>query len=89
MGNASPCGSVRVEALALLQRGDLFDLALLDMHMPAMDGLMLAHEIRRNQRPCATRDAVVWLQPARADEFSRTGSVCGLPVQAGKTFATV
>jgi CheY-like chemotaxis protein len=38
-----------VEALALLQRGDLFDLALLDMHMPAMDGLTLAHEIRRNQ----------------------------------------
>ena len=37
-----------IEALALLQRGDLFDLALLDMHMPAMDGLTLAHEIRRS-----------------------------------------
>jgi len=36
------------EALALLQRGDLFDLALLDMHMPGMDGLTLAHEIRRS-----------------------------------------
>ena len=37
------------EALALLQRGDLFDLALLDMHMPGMDGLTLAHEIRRSR----------------------------------------
>jgi len=38
------------EALALLQRGDLVDLALLDMHMPAMDGLTLAHEIRRSHQ---------------------------------------
>jgi PAS domain S-box-containing protein len=35
------------EALALLQRGDSFDLALLDLHMPEMDGPALAAEIRR------------------------------------------
>jgi CheY-like chemotaxis protein len=35
------------EALAWLSRGDLFDLVILDMQMPEMDGLTLAAEIRR------------------------------------------
>jgi PAS domain S-box-containing protein len=39
------------EALALVQRGDSFDIAILDMHMPAMDGLTLAREIRRSRSP--------------------------------------
>ncbi len=35
------------EALALLRDGRIFDLAVLDMHMPAMDGAMLAAEIQK------------------------------------------
>jgi PAS domain S-box-containing protein len=35
------------DALALLRGGRLFDVAVLDMHMPEMDGSMLAIEIRK------------------------------------------
>ncbi|MFH1568574.1 MAG: response regulator [Gemmatimonadota bacterium] len=35
------------EALALLERGEPFDLAILDLHMPGMDGLALAERIRQ------------------------------------------
>jgi len=35
------------EALEWLRRGDPFDLAILDMHMPEMDGLELGREIRK------------------------------------------
>jgi CheY-like chemotaxis protein len=37
------------EALEWIRRGDPFDVALLDMQMPEMDGLMLAREIRRER----------------------------------------
>jgi PAS domain S-box-containing protein len=35
------------EALAWVQAGERFDLAVLDMHMPGMDGVGLAHQLRQ------------------------------------------
>jgi PAS domain S-box-containing protein len=40
---------VPAEALEWIRRGDPFDIAILDMQMPEMDGLTLAGEIRRHR----------------------------------------
>jgi PAS domain S-box-containing protein len=41
------------EALDWIGRGDPFDIAILDMQMPVMDGLALAMEIRKHRSPKA------------------------------------
>jgi PAS domain S-box-containing protein len=39
------------EALEWVRRGDPFDVVILDMHMPEMDGMTLAAEIRKQRGP--------------------------------------
>ena len=46
-GMHARCARSAPEALEWLRAGENFDLAILDMQMPEMDGLMLAAEIRR------------------------------------------
>ena len=52
-GMESRAAGTPVEALAWLREGQLFDVAVLDMHMPGMDGVMLAREIRLLREPGA------------------------------------
>ena len=47
---ALPCASPQA-ALALVARGEAFDLGLLDLHMPGMDGSELARAIRECRGP--------------------------------------
>ena len=52
VGNgARSSSSFPSEALALLDAGERFDVAVIDMQMPEMDGLALAREIRRVASP--------------------------------------
>ncbi len=48
-GTRTEAFSLPGEALDAVVRNDAFDLAILDMHMPDMDGVALAHEIRRHR----------------------------------------
>jgi CheY-like chemotaxis protein/HPt (histidine-containing phosphotransfer) domain-containing protein len=60
-----------VEALALLQAGEPFDLAILDMQMPQMDGLMLANHIRQ-QPPYQHLPLILLTSLGRSDHLLPT-----------------
>jgi PAS domain S-box-containing protein len=57
------------EALEWIRRGDPFDVAILDMQMPDMDGLALAEEVRRH-RDAGTLPLVMLTSLGRPDEKS-------------------
>jgi CheY-like chemotaxis protein len=77
------------EALRWLKRGESFDLAILDMHMPEMDGLTLAKHVRRID---ATLPLVLFSSLGRRE----TGDVEGLfsaflakPIRQSQLFDTL
>jgi signal transduction histidine kinase/CheY-like chemotaxis protein/HPt (histidine-containing phosphotransfer) domain-containing protein len=69
------CAQGGTEALALMEsaarRGTPYDLAVLDMHMPRMDGLQLAREIRARPRLAGTRLMMLTSTYASADQQAR------------------
>jgi CheY-like chemotaxis protein len=74
------------EALALIEAGERFDVAVLDMQMPEMDGLTLARAIRRHRRdlPLVLVTSLGGLPEARsATEFA---AQLTKPVRASQLF---
>ncbi len=74
-----------VEALGWVRRGDPFDVAILDVQMPEMDGMTLAAEIRRHERTVRQeRDVrplpIVMLSSLGQLESSTTGDTSDEPI---------
>jgi PAS domain S-box-containing protein len=78
-----------LEALEWIKRGDPFDVAILDMQMPVMNGLMLAREIR-SQNP--TLPLVLFSSLGRRElgpEGSLFAAQIGKPIKPSQLFDTL
>jgi len=82
-----------LEALDRVRHGEGFDVAVLDMSMPGMDGIDLAHEIRRR---CSVEDLpIVMLTSLGQRQTLQAGQDAGLaaclskPIKASQLFNTL
>jgi CheY-like chemotaxis protein/nitrogen-specific signal transduction histidine kinase len=79
-----------VEALDLIRHGHAFDVAILDMSMPEMDGLGLAHEIRKYRDPQALPlimlTSMVNRPKSRAVEQARFAAYLNKPIKPNQLF---
>jgi CheY-like chemotaxis protein len=79
------------EAFERIKGGDPFDLAILDMHMPEMDGVTLAREIR-NLRDAKALPLVLFSSLGRRETDVETGlflAFLNKPVKLSQLFDTV
>ncbi|MBL8343241.1 MAG: response regulator [Rubrivivax sp.] len=82
-----------LEALDRVRHGEAFDLALVDMSMPGLDGLDLTREIRR--RRSAAELPIVMLTSLGQRQMLQAGQAAGLsaclskPIKAGQLFSTL
>ena len=77
-----------VEALAWIDRGDPFDVAILDIHMPVMDGYMLIGEIRkrRNESELPILALTSLGDPGDAFNGLSVAKVLSKPIKASSLF---
>jgi CheY-like chemotaxis protein len=71
-GMDSSAFSSPLEALEGLKRGEQYDIGILDMHMPEMDGVALSNEIRKNgiPLPLIMLTSLGWRDPGDTINFS-------------------
>ncbi len=61
-----------LEALETIKRGEKYDIGILDMHMPDMDGITLSNEIRKNGNPLPLimLTSLGWRDPEQTIHFA-------------------
>jgi PAS domain S-box-containing protein len=77
------------EALELLEREPGFDLALLDFHMPEMDGIELARRIRYLERVQAPPLVLISSAPAEGEARDLFAALLAKPVKQSLLFDTL
>ncbi len=77
-----------LEALKAIQRGEKYDICVLDMHMPEMDGTTLAREIRKKDSaiPLIMLTSLGWREEGEAAAFS---AYLTKPVKQSSLYNTV
>ncbi|WP_128001385.1 response regulator [Piscinibacter defluvii] len=82
-----------LEALDRIRHGEPYDLALLDMSMPATDGLSLAIDIRRRRSaeelPIVLLTSLGQRAALPPHEAAQLSGVLAKPIKAGQLFATL
>jgi PAS domain S-box-containing protein len=81
---AADTGSPR-EALRWIARGDPFDVAILDMQMPEMDGVSLAREIRRH-RDAGSLPLVMLTSLGRGEDSQDFAAFLTKPIKPSQLF---
>ena len=82
-----------LEALDRVRHGDRFDLAVLDMNMPDLDGADLAHEIRRRRTaqelPIILLTSLGQRQTLQAGQGAGFAACLSKPIKASQLFSTL
>jgi CheY-like chemotaxis protein len=77
-----------LEALHWIQRGDPFDVAVLDMHMSDMDGIELAHAVR-NHRDARELPLVLFSSIGHREETSVFSAQISKPIKPSLLYDTL